>query len=454
MRFTATVRNLLFLAIILSATAARAESYTILVMGDSIGAAYGLNEEDGWASLTEKALQEDGLDVSVVNASISGDTTAGGLRRLPDALDRFEPDLLVIELGGNDGLRGYPPKTMQKNLEDMASIAQDTGNRCAHSWHDDSVELRAGVPEPVREGVHVGCREYRQCSDPLSAGAHRAGSSLFPGRWHPPDRGCTTVTDGACTADHQIIRHRTTVHQHSPASGVTAQTSSEEFWSAVRDILPMAAGVATYGLAFGLLAAQAGMDELQVGTMGGLVFAGASQIVAVERLIAGAGATAALVAAIALNLRLLLITASIRDVFVGRPWWQLLIGAHLCTDENWALTLAARARGTSAGYWYLVGGGACLFVTWVVATTIGAYFAAAIPDPESLGIDFAFTAAFIAIAVSLWRRQHDLIPWLVSVSVVAVITLSGALPSSWALILGACAGAFVAAVWPTGFMHR
>ena len=214
----------------------------------------------------------------------------------------------------------------------------------------------------------------------------------------------------------------------------------------------MAAGVATYGLAFGLLATQAGMDELQVGTMGGFVFAGASQIVAVERLIAGAGAAAALVAAIALNLRLLLITASIRDVFVGRPWWQLLIGAHLSTDENWALMLAARARGKSAGYWYLVGGGACLLVTWLVATTVGAYFSAAIPNPRSLGIDFAFTAAFIAIAVSLWRREHDLIPWLVSVSVVFLITLSGALSSSWALILGACAGAFVAAVWPTGFV--
>lgn len=124
MRFTAIMRKLLFLAIILSATGARADGYTILVMGDSIGAAYGLNEEDGWANLTEKALQEDGLEVNIVNASISGDTTAGGLRRLPDALDRFTPDLLVIELGGNDGLRGYSPATMQKNLEGMASIAQ------------------------------------------------------------------------------------------------------------------------------------------------------------------------------------------------------------------------------------------------------------------------------------------------------------------------------------------
>ena len=124
MRLTATVRNLLFLALVLSATVARAESYTVLIMGDSIGAAYGLNEEDGWAHLTEKALQEQGLDVKVINASISGDTTAGGLRRLPGALERFAPDLLVIELGGNDGLRGYSPATMQKNLEDMASIAQ------------------------------------------------------------------------------------------------------------------------------------------------------------------------------------------------------------------------------------------------------------------------------------------------------------------------------------------
>jgi len=97
-------------------------------MGDSISAAYGISEEDGWVHLAEKQLREEGFDVTFVNASISGDTTGGGLRRLPDALDRFNPDLLIIELGGNDGLRGYPTKNMQENLESMASIATEHGS--------------------------------------------------------------------------------------------------------------------------------------------------------------------------------------------------------------------------------------------------------------------------------------------------------------------------------------
>jgi acyl-CoA thioesterase-1 len=108
-------------------SSAHAEDYTILVMGDSISAAYGLNEEDGWVNLAQNRLREEGLAVSFVNASISGDTTGGGLRRLPAAMERFEPDLVIIELGGNDGLRGYPPKAMQQNLEDMATIAKERG---------------------------------------------------------------------------------------------------------------------------------------------------------------------------------------------------------------------------------------------------------------------------------------------------------------------------------------
>ncbi len=126
MRFVVTIRILLLLTLTFTAHS-RADGYTVLVMGDSISAAYGLKEQDGWVFLAEQQLIEEGFDVDFVNASISGDTTIGGLRRLPDALERFNPDLLVIELGGNDGLRGYSPKAMQKNLQDMATIAQERG---------------------------------------------------------------------------------------------------------------------------------------------------------------------------------------------------------------------------------------------------------------------------------------------------------------------------------------
>ncbi|MBY6057030.1 AzlC family ABC transporter permease [Leisingera daeponensis] len=212
----------------------------------------------------------------------------------------------------------------------------------------------------------------------------------------------------------------------------------------LRDILPLAIGVAVYGVAFGLLAAQAQMSGLQTGVMGTIVFAGSSQIIAVERLVAGAGAGTALLAGLALNLRLLLITASLRDELAGRPWWQILLGVHLATDENWALMHAMRARGRPAGYWYLVGGGLALVAIWVLATVAGAGFAAAVPEPRAFGMDFAFTAAFIAILRSLWSGNAMLLPWAGSVAIVLLAGLLAPLDPTWTLILGGVSGAAIA----------
>lgn len=219
-----------------------------------------------------------------------------------------------------------------------------------------------------------------------------------------------------------------------------------QFWLGLRDVSPLAIGVAVYGLAFGLLAAQAGMSELQVGAMGGLVFAGSSQIIAVERMSAGAGAAAAIIAGLALNLRLILITASIRDIYRGLPWWRVVLGAHFASDENWALLLARRARGQEAGYWYLVGAGAGLMVTWICASVAGVAFASTIPEPRALGMDFAFAAAFITIMRSLWRGRTDLLPWAVSAVGVAALVMTETIAASWAIIIGGLVGAAVASI--------
>lgn len=104
-----------------------APAATVLVVGDSISAAYGIDMDAGWVALAEDELREDYPDIELVNASISGDTTGGGLRRLPDALERFDPDIVVIELGGNDGLRAYPVDRMRANLEAMAEAAEASG---------------------------------------------------------------------------------------------------------------------------------------------------------------------------------------------------------------------------------------------------------------------------------------------------------------------------------------
>ncbi|RGP57364.1 arylesterase [Pseudomonas abyssi] len=99
----------------------------ILILGDSISAAFGLEISDGWVSLLERRLEAQNLPFEVHNASLSGDTTAGGLARLPALLARHEPNLVVIELGGNDGLRGLPTDKMQQNLAAMVERSRAAG---------------------------------------------------------------------------------------------------------------------------------------------------------------------------------------------------------------------------------------------------------------------------------------------------------------------------------------
>ncbi len=220
--------------------------------------------------------------------------------------------------------------------------------------------------------------------------------------------------------------------------------NTQEFINGFKEVLPLAIGAGIYGVAFGLLAAQAHMDGLQVGIMGITVFAGASQIIAVERIVSFSGALVAIFAGAALNLRLLLITASIRDVYAGRPFWQVVLGVHLTTDENWALMLSARAERRTVGYWYLVGSGLMMLMVWLMATIAGVTFAMAIPEPRALGTDFAFTAAFIAIARSLWTGHKDLNPWVTSFVVAALLIVPERVDGSWAMIVGGVAGAVVA----------
>jgi len=107
---------------------ARAETPVILVFGDSISAGYGLaHVEQGWVELLKTRLKALGYGYEVVNASVSGETTAGGLARLPRALELHHPKVVVIELGGNDGLRALPIPQMRANLEQMTDLAAAAG---------------------------------------------------------------------------------------------------------------------------------------------------------------------------------------------------------------------------------------------------------------------------------------------------------------------------------------
>lgn len=115
---------LLLCLAVLSLTPGAARADTILVMGDSLSAAYGIDPQAGWVNLLKQRL---GDEHEVVNASISGETTSGGSARLPDILGQYHPDIVLLELGGNDGLRGLSPQQMQVNLAKMIERSQEKG---------------------------------------------------------------------------------------------------------------------------------------------------------------------------------------------------------------------------------------------------------------------------------------------------------------------------------------
>jgi len=116
-------RTLILLCLLVVPAAAGATDRTILVFGDSISAGYGLKAEEGWVALLQKRIAAQGYGYRVVNASVSGETTSGGNVRLPRALGLHKPQVLVLELGANDGLRGSDLKAMRRNLERIIDAA-------------------------------------------------------------------------------------------------------------------------------------------------------------------------------------------------------------------------------------------------------------------------------------------------------------------------------------------
>jgi acyl-CoA thioesterase-1 len=121
---------LLLLALLGLRGAAAADGQpVILVLGDSLSAGYGIPVEQGWVARLQQQLDAAGYGYRVVNASVSGETTVGALERLPRALERHRPAIVVIELGGNDGLRGLPVDELRANLEALIAVSREAGAR-------------------------------------------------------------------------------------------------------------------------------------------------------------------------------------------------------------------------------------------------------------------------------------------------------------------------------------
>ena len=203
-----------------------------------------------------------------------------------------------------------------------------------------------------------------------------------------------------------------------------------------RTCVPVALGVAGYGIVFGALAREAGLTVAEATLMSATVLAGAAQLLAVE--LWGDGVLAVLATTLVVNLRYLLMGATLRP-WLGRLSPLAAYGSVFFTaDENWALTMREFRAGRPRGA-FLLGSGLAIWTFWVAATVLGATAGGAVGDPARFGLDFALTAVFLVIAVELYDGTGDLRPWA-SAAVVAVGT-ARLLPGKWYILCGGLAGA-------------
>ncbi len=230
----------------------------------------------------------------------------------------------------------------------------------------------------------------------------------------------------------------------SPAASLPASNS---FLLGMRMFVPVAISIAAYGVVWGVLAGQAGVTALEVLLMSGLVFAGASQFVALESWVPGSLPIVGIVITTAIvNLRMLLMTATLRPLTRHLPAWKALLSVYLVADENWAMTMGevSKGRGTVA---FLVGSGVCSWISWTGSTLVGRLLGSVLDDPTNYGLDFAFTATFIALLLGMWKGKGDLVPWIVAALV--AIAAAKLIHGNWYIIIGGLAGSLAGAVAET-----
>lgn len=227
---------------------------------------------------------------------------------------------------------------------------------------------------------------------------------------------------------------------HAPAP----QSGPAQFWLGVRMFLPVAISIAAYGVVWGVLAGQAGMSVLEVALMSGLVFAGASQFVALDMWNPGSlPVLSIIVAAAIVNLRMLLMSATLRPLVSHLPAPQALGSMFFVSDEQWAMTMSQIQKGQGSVA-FLVGTGVLSWFAWTSSTLCGRVLGAFIDDPTRYGLDFAFTATFIALLFGMWKGRGDLVPWIVGA--LAAIVASRLIEGNWYIIIGGLVGSFAGAL--------
>jgi len=206
--------------------------------------------------------------------------------------------------------------------------------------------------------------------------------------------------------------------------------------------LVISASVGAYGSVLGLMAAQKGLSWYQLLIMNLSVFAGSAQFVMVDMWLPPLPVVEITLAVLIINMRYLLIGASLSPLFAGTSLRHKMLFMHLVADENWAMTMARYHTGR-VSTWFLLGGGMCVQAAWCCGTLLGHRLGADIANPEQYGLDFAFVAVFTALVFSFWKGRRDILSWLTA-TLVALLSET-ILPGKWYIVCGGVAGALAAA---------
>ena len=209
-----------------------------------------------------------------------------------------------------------------------------------------------------------------------------------------------------------------------------------------RRCVPIAISGSAIGLVFGTLAGQAGLGAGEAALMSALVFSGAAQFVVLGLWTAPLPVASIVLTTLVVGLRHLLMSAALGPAFSKLPRPKAYGSVFFMADENWALTMGEFAKGRRDGA-FLIGGGVLMLLAWSVSTLIGGVFGSAVEDPARWGLDFAFTAVFLALISGMWKGRADMLPWTVA-AVVAVAAYQW-LPGQWYILLGGLAGSLAGA---------
>jgi 4-azaleucine resistance transporter AzlC len=242
---------------------------------------------------------------------------------------------------------------------------------------------------------------------------------------------------------------------HQPSVGRLPFTISGAV-SGFRACVPVALGVAVYGVLFGLLARQKGMTWVEAQSMSLLVFAGASQLIALDLWGRDLPVVSLIATTFIVNLRHVLMGAALSPQLLRLSSGRAFGSLFFMTDESWALTLARyaddRRRGLASDGAFLMGAGLAVYVFWNLSTALGHILVRGLDDPARYGLDFAFTAVFTALLVGLRPRRDDALPLIIATGV-ALLT-ARLCPGKWYILTGALAGGLTAAFAPSPEARR